>query len=199
MKPLISIETVPISIEYTTVKAETRPRPQAGGDAGSAKLNIAKGAKQLTISSAPINIQLQDKFENVGDSMAYTATAEYSKDGVLSMNVRIQGDAGADGGLRFKAAGQGINRMADALPKSSGAEAPFSEMRINFDMGGISQAPEIHSSDVEASFMPPDIQVDIKEYPRVIIKYVGGPIYFPRSSNPNYEPPASEATFKAEA
>jgi len=25
--------------------------------------------------------------------------------------------------------------------------------------------------------------------PKVVIKYVGGPIYIPRSADPNYEPP----------
>jgi hypothetical protein len=41
------------------------------------------------------------------------------------------------------------------------------------------------------------LEFEITEYPKVIIKYVGGPIYFPRSADPNYEPPASDTRFEA--
>jgi hypothetical protein len=34
----------------------------------------------------------------------------------------------------------------------------------------------------------PDIELKITQRPQVIIKYVGGPIYVPRSADPNYEP-----------
>jgi hypothetical protein len=35
----------------------------------------------------------------------------------------------------------------------------------------------------------------ISERPKVIIKYVGGPIYIPKSADPNYIPPEDQNQF----
>jgi hypothetical protein len=134
--------------------------------------------------------------------MAYTATANYTSDGVLSMNVRIQSNSdniAPDGAnrSRFPAAGKAIDSMVAAVPRTriGSPTSPFVGLKINFNMANVEAAP--HNSEVETSFVPPDIEVNIVEYPKVIIKYVGGPIYFPRSSDPNYEP-QEEASFETE-
>ncbi|MDR3295278.1 MAG: hypothetical protein LBT26_05570 [Clostridiales Family XIII bacterium] len=201
MKPLISIETVPISIEYNST------RPQASSTRGqSAKVSVSREHDRVTIKSDPIQIQLQDRFEpNVQRPMTYTATAEYPEDGLFRMNIQIQGQGQsqgpADDAYRFQAAGSGIDRMVDAVPKAPApavSSMPLIGMKIDFD---IARLAETHSmaGDFEASFIPPDLEVEIVEYPKVIIKYIGGPIYFPKSADPNYEPPAESAGFRAEA
>ncbi|MDR2932058.1 MAG: DUF6470 family protein, partial [Oscillospiraceae bacterium] len=38
-------------------------------------------------------------------------------------------------------------------------------------------------------YVPGEIQFVVKQYPEVIIEYVGDPIYVPPSANPNYVPP----------
>jgi hypothetical protein len=42
---------------------------------------------------------------------------------------------------------------------------------------------------LDTSFLPPDLELKVVEMPKVIIKYVGGPLYIPRSADPNYIPP----------
>ena len=37
-------------------------------------------------------------------------------------------------------------------------------------------------------FRSGDIELTVTQRPEVIIKYIGGPIYVPPSSDPNYEP-----------
>jgi len=37
-------------------------------------------------------------------------------------------------------------------------------------------------------FVPGNIEVIIKEYPRIEITYIGDPIYVPPSADPNYKP-----------
>ncbi|MDR2132906.1 MAG: hypothetical protein LBP30_06110 [Clostridiales Family XIII bacterium] len=199
MKPLISIETIPISIEYTT----TRPQ-KVDTRLQSAKLNVSKENDRVTITGNPIRIQLQDRFEQ-NIPRYYTATAEYAENGTLSMNVRFQDDPGAAAGdaLRYRAAAGGIDRMIDARPKASAEPEPVSSMpfiglKIDFDMAKISE-PQASMRSAETDFIPPDLEVEIVEYPKVIIKYVGGPIYFPKSADPNYEPPVAESRFKAMA
>jgi len=42
-------------------------------------------------------------------------------------------------------------------------------------------------------FTPGDIELSVTQQPDVIIKYVGGPIYVPPSSDPEYQPVDVEA------
>jgi hypothetical protein len=201
MKPLISIETIPISIEYTM----TRPERKSSTSLQSAKLNVSKENDRVTITSNPIRIQLQDRFEqNV--PRYYTATTEYAENGKLRMNVQFQDDPNAEGeALRYRAAGSGIDRMIDAAPQRAKAQPqpvssmPFIGLKIDFDMAKLSETQTAATRSAETDFIPPDLEVEIIEYPRVVIKYIGGPIYFPRSADPNYEPSATDAHFKAMA
>jgi hypothetical protein len=200
MKPLISIESIPISIEYTT----TRPQLKSNTRVQSAEVNVSRENDRVTITSNPIRIQLQDRFEQ-SFPQYYTATTEYAENGTLSMNVQFQDDPNAEGdALRYRAAGSGIDRMVDAAPRSSKAAArpissmPFIGLKIDFDMAKLAETRPA-AQNTETDFIPPDLEVEIVEYPRVIIKYVGGPIYFPKSADPNYVPPATEANFKAMA
>ncbi|MDR1246295.1 MAG: hypothetical protein LBK57_04630 [Clostridiales Family XIII bacterium] len=198
MKPLISIETVPISIEYTT----TRPQQKNNTRVQSAELNVSTQNDRVTITSNPIRIQLQDRFEQ-GFPQYYTATTEYAENGTLRMNVQFQNDPNGDG-VRYRAAGSGIDRMVDAAPRASNSERqpvssmPLISLKIDFDMARLS-GDRAAAQNTETDFIPPDLEVEIVEYPKVIIKYIGGPIYFPKSADPNYEPPATEANFKAMA
>jgi hypothetical protein len=207
MKPLISIETIPISIEYTSTKAQRTRQTQSQ----SAKLSVSQDRDRVAIQGNPIQIQLQDRFEqSVQSYMAYTATAEYSGNGILRMNVQLQ-DAGStsEAGItgetgaadsnpyRFQAVGGDIDRMVDAVdrtPAPSRSVMPFISMKIDFDLAQLSSAPDLQrAAGMDTSFIPPDLEIEIVEYPKVIIKYIGGPIYFPRSADPNYEPPRDQA------
>ena len=40
----------------------------------------------------------------------------------------------------------------------------------------------------EFKFTPGDIEISVAQRPSLTIKYTGGPIYVPRSSDPNYQP-----------
>jgi hypothetical protein len=199
MKPLISIETIPISIEYTTA----RPQRSVDTRVQSAKMNVSTENDRVTITSNPIRIQLQDHFEQ-NPPRYYTATAEYAENGKLRMNVQFQDEPGAEGEagetLRYRAAGSGIDRMVDARRKAAAqpqtaSAMPFIGLKIDFDMAKFAGTRAAAQS-AETDFIPPDLEFEIVEYPKVVIKYVGGPIYFPRSADPNYEPPAEEAHFE---
>ena len=41
----------------------------------------------------------------------------------------------------------------------------------------------------EFEFIPVSIEFIIEQMPELDIEYLGDPIYFPRSADPNYEPP----------
>ncbi len=184
MKPLITIETVPISIEYVEKKT-THTSSQ------SASLRISQQDNRMTIQSNPIGIPM-DSFQPSPSAdwhnLSYTATAEYSDDGNLSMNIQV--GKYEKGTFQFEKVGRDIDNIMGLMPQLSpkSTDYGFDNLQIHFDMsrlaGGLPSADNL-----DTSFLPPDLELKVVERPKVIIKYVGGPIYIPPSADPNYVKP----------
>lgn len=60
------------------------------------------------------------------------------------------------------------------------------EMSIRYEMDKLQLDWRINQS--EFTFTPGDIEFVMTQRPEIIVKYVGGPLYVPPSSDPNYEP-----------
>lgn len=185
MKPLITIETVPISVEYVEKKT-THTSSQ------SASLRISQQNDRMTIQSNPINIPLMDSFEPGASedwhNLSYTATAQYSRDGYLSMNVQMGNQKSNT--FNYNHISRGIDNIIDIMPRipSKTSSYGFERMQINFDMSQLAGGlPSVDN--IDTSFLPPDLELKVVEQPKVIIKYVGGPLYIPKSADPNYVPP----------
>lgn len=186
MKPLITIETVPISIEYVEKKSHHSSENQ------SAKLLISHQDDVMTIKSNPIHIEMRDSFETNPSmnwsNLSYTATAQYSTDGNLKMSVKMEDLDGSASTFVFQQFERGIENIVDFLPKASTSTPIKSEsLHINFDMSHLSNGLQ-SVNNIDTSFLPPDLELKVLELPRVIIKYVGGPLYIPKSADPNYVP-----------
>ena len=65
------------------------------------------------------------------------------------------------------------------------------EMHIRYEMDKLNFDWRVNQPEFE--FTPGDIEMSVTQRPDVIIKYVGGPLYVPPSSDPNYEPIDVEA------
>ena len=188
MLPLIRIETVPISIEY--VEKQT-PKPSAN----SALLHISQSDNNISIKSNPIRLHLSDSFEFKASSstmnLSYTATANYSSNGNLRMNIQLFEDSPGD--AFFQKIERGMDNIIDFLPKEIKPFSSFENFEIDFDMNNINEGllrnGVQNMENFNTSFLPPQLEIKILEMPRVIIKYIGGPIYIPKSSDPNYVPP----------
>jgi hypothetical protein len=182
MQPLITIENVPISIEYVESDAPKKVNVQS-----ATSLSISRHRDMTTIKSNPINIPFKDSFVSTAKKhkniFSYTATASYTENGKLKVNVQMDEETSEFLFMQFN---RGIDNMIGLLPQTQ-AEKPPSYFQIDFD---ISHLPtELVAPDVDTSFTPPDLEIRVVEYPKVIIKYIGGPIYIPRSADPNYEEP----------
>ena len=181
MKPLITIETVPISIEYVEKK-----RTHTSSD--SASLRISRMDDRMTIQSNPINLPM-DSFESSSAinrlNLSYTATAAYSGSGNLIMNVQMENEEN-DNAIKYNKISRGIDSIIDHMPKASASGTK--KLQINFDMSRLAGGlPSVDN--IDTSFLPPDLELKVVERPKVIIKYVGGPLYIPKSADPNYVPP----------
>lgn len=184
MDPLITIETVPISIEYVEKKTKHTSSQVAS-------LRISRQEDKMTIQSSPINISLMDSFErNIASkwhNLTYKATAEYSGKGNLKMNLFIENSD--TGSFHYEQVNRGIENIINYIPLIQGNSAHNIEsMQINFDISKLPSGFPI-TDYLDTSFLPPDIEIKVVEMPKVIIKYVGGPLYIPKSADPNYIPP----------
>lgn len=184
MEQLITIETVPIKIEY--VKKE--PLQLSAVHNQNVRNDSNEGVNQEP--RKPIRIALNDSFEPSTDyqwdNSTYTATAKVGNDGKLELEVTMED--GQAQPIHFKHLSRGIDQMAGLIaPEKINSVGQSASMVIPVDAGSLRGGSQT-ANDTNFQLIMPDIELKITQRPQVIIKYVGGPIYVPRSADPNYEP-----------
>ena len=202
MYPLIEIKTVPIEIEMKVTNAKLEYKR------GTADLEISRDKGGLNIRSRPIRLNLDtvearnsivptpvraiEQSAQQGQQAAYEATAVYAQQGKMLLNAKV-GDP--DLIPQFAARHQTENLKdhvgLEFLP-SVGPEITWNpgEMQIRYEMDKLNFDWRLNKPNFQ--FTPGDIEISVKQQPDVVIKYVGGPLYVPPSSDPNYEPPVTE-------
>lgn len=184
METLITIETVPIEIKFV------EKEPLRLSSTHLAQASVIQTDDTQSVKPKPIRIDLQDTFEPSSNynwnHSTYTATAKVEDDGNLKLNIQMEdGEARA---IRFKQSVRSIDNMSGMIPDTGNTnDDEIAGMEISFNMGGLpSGMPAVNNLDTE--FYPPDLELEVTQQPKVIIKYVGGPIYVPRSADPDYKP-----------
>jgi hypothetical protein len=204
MKNLLNIKRIPIDIEINVTpwkyeidkesakarQAATHPvgntgvRPQqnAGHPAPLPVINDLSGRDhfEFDANSAQGTYMYAPGSTTVGGTMANS----YVEDDLVATNVRNP--------LRAQMASRPIESLSQTLtaPRpqtnvinwSNGRES----MSFSADDSGDFQAIPARS---EWMFVPSSVEVIINQLPGLEIEYVGSPLYFPRSADPNYVPP----------
>jgi hypothetical protein len=202
MDPLIEIKTVPIELELKVTHAKLEYAQ------GTAELEISRDKGGLSIHSRAIRLNL-DTFESrnsispttirateqnaqKGQQAAYEATATYAQQGQLLLNAKIGQELvtqfAAEAQTRDLKTNVGIQFLPTVGPDISWTPG---EMNIRYEMDKLNFDWRVNQTQFE--FTPGDIEISVKQQPDVIIKYVGGPLYVPPSSDPDYEPVDVEA------
>lgn len=196
MYPLIEIKTVPIELQMKVTPAHLEY------SRGTAQVEIRRDQGGLSIRSQPIQVNI-DTFEarnsvvpttmrsieqqaQRGNQSIYEATATIAREGKMMMEAK-PGEDVIPQLARQQTLGQlsqvNINFIptTDANISWSGGDiqVQYQMDKLNFDW---------HMQDMSFTFVPSDIEISVTQQPDVIIKYVGGPLYVPPSSDPNYEP-----------
>lgn len=196
MYPLIEIKTVPIELQMKVTPAHLEY------SRGTAQVEIRRDQGGLSIRSQPIQVNI-DTFEarnsvvpttmrsieqqaQRGSQSVYEATATIAREGKMMMEAK-PGENVIPQLARQQTMGQlsqvNINFIptTDANISWSGGDiqVQYQMDKLNFDW---------HMQDMSFTFVPGDIEISVTQQPDVIIKYVGGPLYVPPSSDPNYEP-----------
>ena len=186
MQQLLSIETVPISIEYKSNKPVSVTLPEA-----STKLSISAENKKYVIKGNSIKINFDKFVPSKNTSYTYNASASYSESGSIQLDIQLLGETISDIGV--KRIERSMGNVMDQLTDATSSPVPVNDMRINFEMSGLPADWGIFPRP-DVSFVPGNLEFEIKEYPKLIIKYVGKPLYIPRSSDPDYIPEKFDTT-----
>ncbi len=72
---------------------------------------------------------------------------------------------------------------------SGGVEISWEPNSVNFSFTPSETDYEWEEPKTEFTYIPGSIRLEILEFAKVEIEYMGEPIYIPKSSDPNYEPP----------
>lgn len=197
MKPLIEIQSIPISIEFKITPAKIQrsdkmaeveiTRKSNGGlriQSKPIKLNIDTFEARNSVTPSPARSIAQAAAK--GREAGYQATADFAARGKMLLDIHLDQDPFA--------------QIAEAKMPTISTEMemrfiPEYPAEISWDPGNIQINYEIDklnfdwkTNQREFEFIPGDIEFTVTQYPKVVIKYVGDPIYVPPSSAPNYTP-----------
>lgn len=196
MYPLIEIKTVPIEIQMKVTRAHLEYAR------GTAQVEISRDKGGLSIRSQPIQVNL-DTFEARNSVMPTTATlikqqaqagvqGAYQATGVLAREGRMMMEARINQDVILQLAkqqnlGQPTNANIEFLP-TTGPDISWDggELSIRYEMDKLNF--DWRMEQMSFTFVPGDIEFTMTQRPDVVIKYVGGPLYVPPSSDPDYEP-----------
>lgn len=201
MKPLINIQSVPISLEYSVTKAKLEMAQP------NAKLNLSREKKGLTIESSPIKINI-DTFEarsSAGMKSVRTAIKEQAQEGVR-LTYEAIGTIVDDGNFMMDIhinrqpvialSGNNNDQLTETMMGFSPSVRPEiswipQNLQMKYEMDKLSFDWRMNRP--ELTFIPGKIEFQVTQYPEVIIEYIGGPIYVPASADPDYVPLNDEA------
>ncbi|MCM1329157.1 MAG: hypothetical protein NC253_06915 [Ruminococcus sp.] len=200
MEQLLSYKHIPIKVEVKVQRAELRPVEDSGKTAAAPSVKVSsKQGGGLRLQAEPYRVDLSEtrnydayipsaNTEN-GFTLTYEAVAK------LADGSQKSGEGSASQSRKLS----GVEEALRALPKNKSRAVSYNNgtLSINYQMNmppaGI--AAEETSDPVEAiqftefEFIPGSIEFIITQMPELDIEYLGDPIYFPRSADPNYEPP----------
>ncbi len=195
MEQLLSIKHIPIKVEVKVQRAELRPVENNNTHTPSVQVSAKKDGG-LCLRADPYRVDLSenrnydtyipsDNYDS-GFTLTYEAIAKLA-DGNSSVPGVMQ--SGESRHFSAQRASRSIESVLQSLPKNKNSAVSYSDgtLSINYQMSG-SQSAELDLHSPEFEFIPGSIEFIIKQMPELDIEYLGDPIYFPRSADPNYEP-----------
>lgn len=199
MSPLIQIETVPIKLEIKVTPAKLEYAK------GTADLQISRNEGGLQIKSKAIQLNLDTfqardsmgtpasvassikQYAQKGQQAVYDATATYAQQGELLLKTKIGEELVTQFAADAMMSDYKPNTGIDFIPKT-GPDISWDKgaMTIHYEMDKLKFDWKINQNHFE--FTPGNIEISVEQKPDIVIKYLGGPVYVPPSSDPNYTP-----------
>ncbi len=198
MKPLLQMKTTPFEYKMVIHDAKLEMRSSQPGYIA----NRQKG-NGLQIQSTPtqISISTLKARESLGYKNPIKATIENGKKGVEAANEAI-GKIAREGNIMMDTRNENavcqiaktnsmdsLQTVMSFLP-STGAEISFSkpDLQMRYDADRV-QYDWRKNYKPQMQFTRGSIEIQVLNYAKLEIEYIGGPLYIPKSADPNYIPP----------
>ena len=195
---LLQITTKPIELQISTQRASLESprirmpkqnvqvnRPGVRMESRAAKLNIDTYAAR---SSMGIGSMKSIDFMREEAQRGWNLSREGTERIVENGNSLARGSSPVDIAVQNNRAGFTIETFVEFIPKT-GPEFSVEEGMLDIDIGAneVGIDWELSLFD-EVIYHPAVFDVVVAQYPEVIIEFIGDPLYFPPSANPNYVP-----------
>ncbi len=200
MQPLLSIQTQPIQISYSTQRAQLTydvQLPQVEITRIKGKSEIRREPIQVKMDSYEMRASMGLKstqrsiqeFAQAGKSAAMEATRGYAEQGNQIMDSHGKGNPIAD--IAMSKMMRSTETIMSFLPservnmwvEGGGISFDYTMDKLEFNW-------QVHVRP-QMEYVPGKVNFSVTQYPDVIIEYLGSPIYVPPSADPNYVPPPS--------
>ena len=187
MEQLLSIKHVPIKVEVKVQRAELKPVENNTSSAPSVQVSAKQGGG-VRVQANPYRVNLSENRNY--DSYVPSANSENSFSLTYEAIAKIADSdvQGTDNSQFAAQKSKSIESVLQSLPKGRNNAVSYADgtLSINYQMQG--------GNDIEADmagfeFVPGSIEFVVTQMPEIDIEYLGDPIYFPRSADPNYEAP----------
>lgn len=196
MEQLLSIKHIPIKVEVNVTRGEFKRVENSAPNAPSVKVSPKKGGG-LRLQAEPYRMEIPESRNydayipsgnyGRGFTLTYEAVARLADGGNSAAGIKQSGEMRQ---FSAKRASRSIEAVLQSLPKSKDSAVSYADgvLSVNYRMTGAESVAELASSYPEFEFIPGSIEFIISQMPELDIEYLGDPIYFPRSADPNYEP-----------
>lgn len=192
MEQLLSIKHIPIKIEVNVTNAQLKPREE---DPLAPSVKISKGSDGVRVAAQPYKVDISSpKLDSYVPSPVQQSALTLTYDAVA----KISGSENASGAAEAvntpvsRSSSQSIDAILSRLPKSKESSISYNDgtLSINYSMIGSGNDSDIGSiADLKNGFefIPGNIEFIVSQMPDLEIEYLGDPLYFPRSADPNYK------------
>lgn len=196
MEQLLSIKHIPIKVEVNVTRGEFKRVENSAPSAPSVKVSPKKGGG-LRLQAEPYRMEIPESRNydayipsgnyDSGFTLTYEAVAKLADGGNPAAGIKQSGEMRQ---FSAKRASRSIESVLQSLPKSKNSAVSYADgvLSVNYRMTGTESVADLASSHPEFEFIPGSIEFIISQMPELDIEYLGDPIYFPRSADPNYEP-----------
>ena len=195
MSQLLNITTIPINIEVNVTRAELKQ------DSTAPMVHIDRQPGSMQIKAEPIKVQIDNTAARESLGYGHKNIDTFAKDEAEKgikvayqaiANIVNEGDALASfeatpASIAASKASRTLETVMEFLPKESpDISWTGNTLSINYQADTLSMDWEANMRP-KMEFVPGSIEFVVNQLPKVEIEYVGDPIYFPKSADPNYE------------
>ena len=183
MDQLLSIKHIPIKIEVNVTNAQLKPRE---ADPLEPSVKISRGSDGVKVAAQPYKVDISSpKLDSYVPTNVQPSKLTLTYDAVAKMGGTDGTASAANTTAVSRSSSQSIEAILSRLPKSKESSISYNDgtLSINYSMIGSDSSSDIGSiSDLKNGF-----EFIVSQMPDLEIEYLGDPLYFPRSADPNYK------------